>query len=1111
MKNRASYPDPEQILKGLKDFQRNTVEYVFRRLYLDKDASDRFLIADEVGLGKTLVARGLIAKAIDYLSLRVDRIDIIYVCSNAEIARQNIQRLNVTGKDDFSLASRITLLPLELHNLTTKSINFVSFTPGTSFDLKSGTGLAKERALLYWLLHKEWDFQRKSSPLNIFQCTAGVDSFRNLVNRFHDYYQIDTTLAQVFIKKLRDKIQSEQNQEQPDLFIRFTELSEPFSRHTNNISWEDNRKRNQLIGDLRLLLAKACVSALEPDLIILDEFQRFKHLLEPENDFNEIAHELFNFSNTNSSTKVVLLSATPYKMYTLAHEATEENHYEDFLRTIQFLQSNQSQTDHLRNLLDQYRRELFRLGQNNYERLLELKSGLESELRRVMVRTERLAASLDGDGMVVEIPCSNIKLEPQDLETYLSLQTIARILGHSDTLEYWKSAPYLLNFMDDYELKRSFIRALNYRDQQTSLAHAIATSSPLLLSRQDIETYAKLDPCNARLRGLLEDTIGAGAWKLLWIPPSLPYYELGGVFSDAKLTQFTKRLVFSSWRVVPKMITSLLSYEAEREMMQSFEKNSLNTPEARERRRPLLRFARSNDSKNKLSGMPVLGLLYPGIVLAREGDPLTFAIKSGQAETISLGNIQSLIACRMEALLQTLNIEPFETSAEDESWYWVAPILLDLHFEPQATRDWFSPPDLASLWAGQEQEQKADEPDTSSWAEHIKIAKAIADAPSIRLGKPPKDLSLVLARMAIGAPGIVALRTLSRITGNPTLLTNSAVRNCAAQTAWSFRTLFNSPEATALIRGLNPKEAYWRSVLDYCVNGCLQAVLDEYAHILQESLGLLNQQGEEAEKENAEETAKEISEAISTALTLRTSVMEVDEIVGDTKQGEIALGTYRMRGHFAVRFGNEPSDDEKYVNRSEHVRKAFNSPFRPFVLATTSIGQEGLDFHPYCHAIVHWNLPSNPVDLEQREGRVHRYKGHAVRKNLASKFGLKEIFYSDGDPWEILFEAGKDNRPAESSDLIPYWIYPIEQGAKIERYVPHLPLSKDSEHLAALRHSLTLYHMVFGQKHQEYLIEFIQKQWSDLKIDGLVKALKLNLEPRVDPQPGLNGRCGFGE
>jgi len=60
-------PQVEKVLSGLKDFQRDTVEYVFRRLYLDDDQTSRFLIADEVGLGKTLIARGLIAKAVDHL------------------------------------------------------------------------------------------------------------------------------------------------------------------------------------------------------------------------------------------------------------------------------------------------------------------------------------------------------------------------------------------------------------------------------------------------------------------------------------------------------------------------------------------------------------------------------------------------------------------------------------------------------------------------------------------------------------------------------------------------------------------------------------------------------------------------------------------------------------------------------------------------------------------------------------------------------------------------------------------------------------------------------------------------------------------------------------
>ncbi|MEX9821133.1 helicase-related protein [Providencia vermicola] len=78
-------------------------------------------------------------------------------------------------------------------------------------------------------------------------------------------------------------------------------------------------------------------------------------------------------------------------------------------------------------------------------------------------------------------------------------------------------------------------------------------------------------------------------------------------------------------------------------------------------------------------------------------------------------------------------------------------------------------------------------------------------------------------------------------------------------------------------------------------------------------------------------------------------------------------------------------DTDQAVAHAESVKDAFNSPFHPFVLASTSIGQEGLDFHTWCHAVMHWNLPSNPVDLEQREGRVHRYKGHAVRKNCSAQ------------------------------------------------------------------------------------------------------------------------------
>lgn len=177
------------------------------------------------------------------------------------------------------------------------------------------------------------------------------------------------------------------------------------------------------------------------------------------------------------------------------------------------------------------------------------------------------------------------------------------------------------------------------------------------------------------------------------------------------------------------------------------------------------------------------------------------------------------------------------------------------------------------------------------------------------------------------------------------------------------------------------------------------------------------------------------------------------------------------------------------------MREAFNSPFWPFVLVTTSVGQEGLDFHPYCHAVVHWNLPANPVDLEQREGRVHRYKGHAVRRNLAAKIGLGGVNSGSADPWDSMFRAAVGERPAGCSDLVPFWVYPLPGGAAIERHLVALPLSRDVSRMAALRRTLAVYRMVFGQSRQEDLVSYLLTHVPETEIAGIVEQLRIDLTP----------------
>ena len=153
-------PRIDEILKPLKPFQRRTVEHAFRRLFVEEDSTSRFLVADEVGLGKTLVARGIIARAIDHLWEGVERIDIIYICSNASIARANLPKLRVGGalERSFALATRLTMLATELSSqddgpgFLQNKLNFVSFTPRTSFDLGHSGGQRRERELLFHLL-----------------------------------------------------------------------------------------------------------------------------------------------------------------------------------------------------------------------------------------------------------------------------------------------------------------------------------------------------------------------------------------------------------------------------------------------------------------------------------------------------------------------------------------------------------------------------------------------------------------------------------------------------------------------------------------------------------------------------------------------------------------------------------------------------------------------------------------------------------------------------------------------------------------------------------------------------------------------------------------------
>jgi len=240
-----------------------------------------------------------------------------------------------------------------------------------------------------------------------------------------------------------------------------------------------------------------------------------------------------------------------------------------------------------------------------------------------------------------------------------------------------------------------------------------------------------------------------------------------------------------------------------------------------------------------------------------------------------------------------------------------------------------------------------------------------------------------------------------------------------------------------------------------------------------------------------------VASTVREVAMLRTSRTEVRALRATRKRTRITEnGRERMRNHFAARLREDKSaEDGQATTRSAEVRRAFNSPFWPFVLATTSVGQEGLDFHVYCHSVVHWNLPYNPVDLEQREGRVHRFKGHAIRKNVARLYGPSVMRDDRADPWQLLFDAGVVGRPEGSTDLVPYWVQAADGGAAIERTVLAQPLSREVGRTSDLRRALAVYRLAFGQPRQEDLLAYLEQVMSQEQLEVLAAELRIDLTP----------------
>ena len=179
-----------------------------------------------------------------------------------------------------------------------------------------------------------------------------------------------------------------------------------------------------------------------------------------------LARRLFTYSSGTSAVRLLLLSATPYRMYTLHHESDEDDHYQDFLRTVEFLDPELEESGDLRGLLDDYRQAMYRIEVRN--RAGGTDQGEDRDAAPAGHVADRAAAGCrrHRTGCCAKSHAPGVELTANDVQDFLALAKIGREVNQPRVLDYWKSAPYLLSFMDDYQLKKRVVAGLDKSSEE---------------------------------------------------------------------------------------------------------------------------------------------------------------------------------------------------------------------------------------------------------------------------------------------------------------------------------------------------------------------------------------------------------------------------------------------------------------------------------------------------------------------------------------------------------------------------------------------------------------------------------------------------------------------
>lgn len=262
------------------------------------------------------------------------------------------------------------------------------------------------------------------------------------------------------------------------------------------------------IQKLRQRLGLLGLGMLKPDLVILDEFQRFFEILKPfskatdvgrsegpidldeePSDDDEDAHDLLRLllgsRGAEAGPAILLLSATPYRPPSGDVDGSGLHHYVQFFRLLEFLYGAHAKTEvpALRSLFRHYGT-LLREAEPGSDEILRLRDDIQTRLFRVIARTER-ASLLGAEAHATAPERRSVELRPDDVRVYRHLWDSADEDDQSAVTPYWSSIPYPLQMLDQRYLLRKRATPAPIHD---------LTASPLVLRARQVRRYEDFTP-----------------------------------------------------------------------------------------------------------------------------------------------------------------------------------------------------------------------------------------------------------------------------------------------------------------------------------------------------------------------------------------------------------------------------------------------------------------------------------------------------------------------------------------------------------------------------------------------------------------------------------------